>query len=294
MDVLTHFRSIEELTKTLSREQKLLSEMFEKRKLMKFPLGLAIDLVGGNEVRLRKLIEYGVLVESGNTVEIESDYLNFFEEVLNVNEEISVLSVQECINTLKEHIGYFLQETNPNRKAGYQDNVRQLLKKTGFRTLKNVVDLKRNMDNAYKQEPNYIIKKKKYKGEWHDIEEILFKGYVFMISDDIDRLYQELKKVPEITKMLGRKDKIIYPIEDKEVEFISEFAKDNHKIDMSYGFIVDDKITITEGPLEGKEGMIKKIDRHKRKAVIEISFLNQIVMAEVGLEIISKVSSENK
>ena len=161
MDILTHFRSIEELTKTLSREQGLLSEMFEKRKLMKFPLGLALELVGGNETRLRKLVNYGVLVETGNTIEIESDYLNFFEEVLNVNEEISVLSVQECINTLKEYIGYFLQETNINRKAGYQDSVRQLLKKTGFRTLKNVVDLKRNMDNAYKQEPNYIIKKKK-------------------------------------------------------------------------------------------------------------------------------------
>ena len=141
MDVLTHFRSIEELTKTLSREQSLLSEMFEKRKLMKFPLGVAIDLVGGNETRLKKLIDYGVLVETGNTVEIESDYLNFFEEVLNVNEEISVLSVQECINTLKEYIGYYLQETNTNRKANFQDSVRQLLKKTGFRTLKNVVDL---------------------------------------------------------------------------------------------------------------------------------------------------------
>ena len=35
------------------------------------------------------------------------------------------------------------------------------MKKAGFRTLKNVVDLKRNMDNAYKQEPNYVIKKKK-------------------------------------------------------------------------------------------------------------------------------------
>lgn len=161
MDVLTHFRSIEELTKTLSREQGLLSEMFEKRKLMKFPVGLAIDLVGGNETRLRKLVDYGVLMETGNAVEIEADYLTFFEEVLNVNEEISVLSVQECINTLKEYIGYFLQETNVNRKAGYQDSVRQLLKKTGFRTLKNVVDLKRNMDNTYKQEPNYIIKKKK-------------------------------------------------------------------------------------------------------------------------------------
>ena len=161
MDILTHFRSIEELTKTLSREQRLLSEMFGKRKLMKFPYALAVELAGGNENRLRKLVDYGVLVETGNTVEIENDYLNFFEEVLNVNEEISVLSVQECINTLKEYIGYFLQETNTSRKAGYQDSVRQLLKKTGFRTLKNVVDLKRNMDNAYKQEPNYVIKKKK-------------------------------------------------------------------------------------------------------------------------------------
>ena len=163
MDILTHFRTIEELTKTLAREQTLLSEMFEKRKLLKFPRGLAIDLVGGNETRLKRLVDYGVLVETGNTVEIESDYLNFFEEVLNVNEEISVLSVQECINTLKEHIGYFLQENNVNRKAGYQDSVRQLLKKTGFRTLKNVVDLKRNMDNAYKQEPTYNIKKQRLK-----------------------------------------------------------------------------------------------------------------------------------
>ena len=100
MEILSHFRTIEELTKTLSREQGLLSEMFEKRKLMKFPLGLALELVGGNETRLRRLVDYGVLVETGNAIEIESDYLNFFEEVLNVNEEISVLSVQECINPL--------------------------------------------------------------------------------------------------------------------------------------------------------------------------------------------------
>jgi hypothetical protein len=159
MDVLSHFRSIEELTKTLHRAQALLSELFAKRKLIKFPLGVALDLVGGSEARLRRLVDYGVIVQTGNTVEIESDYLNFFEEVLNVNEEISVLSVQECINSLKEHIGYFLQETNVHRKAGYQDTVRQLLKKAAFRTLKNVVDLKRNVDNAYKQVPSYSVKK---------------------------------------------------------------------------------------------------------------------------------------
>lgn len=161
MDSLSHFHSIEELTKTLAKENVLLSQMFEKRKLFKFGQSLALELVGGNGQRLNRLIDYGVLVETGNTLEIESDYLNFFEEVLNVNEEINVLSVQECINTLKENISYYLQETNANRKANYQDLVRQLLRKTGFRTLKNVVDLKRNMDIAYKQEPNYRIKKQK-------------------------------------------------------------------------------------------------------------------------------------
>lgn len=70
MDVLTHFRSIEELTKTLSREQRLLSEMFEKRKLMKFPLWLAIDLVGGNEQRLGKWVDYGVSPDEIRTLEI--------------------------------------------------------------------------------------------------------------------------------------------------------------------------------------------------------------------------------
>ena len=161
MDSLSHFHSIEELTKTLAKENVLLSQMFEKRKLFKFGQSLALELVGGNGQRLNRLIDYGVLVETGNTLEIENDYLNFFEEVLNVNEEINVLSVQECINTLKENISYYLQETNANRKANYQDLVRQLLRKTGFRTLKNVVDLKRNMDIAYKQEPNYRIKKQK-------------------------------------------------------------------------------------------------------------------------------------
>jgi hypothetical protein len=124
-------------------------------------MGLALSLVGDSEVRLRKLIEFGVLEESENALVIENDYLKFFEEVLNVNEEISVLSVRDSINTLKENIGYFLIETNQTQKEGYRDKVRLELKKIGFRTLKNVVDLKRNVDNTYKQEPNFLIKKQK-------------------------------------------------------------------------------------------------------------------------------------
>ena len=129
---------------------------------------------------------------------------------------------------------------------------------------------------------------KKIKGNWIEIEEILFKGYVFAISDDVNRLYAELKNIPDLTKVVGRKEKIIYPISDEEATFLKEFAKENHKIDMSYGFIVNDKIIIESGPLKGREGLIKKIDRHKRKAIIEMKFLNQTISASVGLEIIRK------
>ena len=114
MDILSHFRTIEELTKTLSREQRLLSEMFEKRKLMKYPKAIALEIVGGNESRLSRLIDYGVLVETGSSLEIESDYLNFFEEVLNVNERDKCAKRTGSINTLKGT--YHLLPTRDKRK----------------------------------------------------------------------------------------------------------------------------------------------------------------------------------
>ena len=57
---------------------------------------------------------------------------------------------------------------------------------------------------------------------------------------------------------------------------------------MSQGYIVGDKVNIISGPLVGYEGKIKKIDRHKRIAYIEVSLFDQVVVVQVGLEIISK------
>ena len=46
-------------------------------------------------------------------------------------------------------------------------------------------------------------KKKKYQGSWHIVDDILFKGYIFMITDKVEQLYTELKKIPDLTKLLG-------------------------------------------------------------------------------------------
>ena len=81
--------------------------------------------------------------------------------MLDVNEEINIASINENISSIKENIEYYLSEDNENRKYSYLKNIKRILRKIGILTLRNVIDLRRNIENAFKNEPNYKIKKRK-------------------------------------------------------------------------------------------------------------------------------------
>ena len=157
------FRSIDELVKTLDREKMLLKEMFSKRKSPSFRYDYALELTEYKEERIKYLIDYGIIRDSGNFLEMEDIYLKFFEEVLQVNEDINVSFVQEHLNRLNDHIEYYLKENNEQRKYYYKREVKRRLKNIALATFRNVMDLKRNVDNTYKNEPNYQIKLAKLK-----------------------------------------------------------------------------------------------------------------------------------
>ena len=109
-----------------------------------------------------------------------------------------------------------------------------------------------------------------------------------MITDKVEQLYTELKKIPDFTKLLGNDGEDIYPIYPQEAMFLTKFSNRNHVVDMSCGVIENDKIIITDGPLMNLEGYITKIDRHKRIAYVDVELLGKITRVQVGLEIISK------
>ena len=109
-----------------------------------------------------------------------------------------------------------------------------------------------------------------------------------MITDKVEQLYTELKKIPDLTKLLGNDGEDIYPIYPQEAMFLTKFSNRNHVVDMSRGVIDNDKIIITDGPLMNLEGYITKIDRHKRIAYVDVELLGKITRVQVGLEIISK------
>ena len=161
MESLSHFNSLDELIRALDRERKLLQGLFQDRKRLSFRYDLARELAMKKDESIEFLRRFGVIRENGDFVELEDVYLRFFEEVLEVNEEINVASVKESIGSLNAAIDYFLSENTPNRKYGYLRDVKRILRNIALTSLRNVIDLKRNIDNTYKNEPTFAIKKKK-------------------------------------------------------------------------------------------------------------------------------------
>ncbi len=161
MDNLSHFHSLEELIRALDRERKLLQALFQDRKKLSFRYDLARELASKKDESIEFLRRYGVIRENADFVELEDVYLKFFEDVLEVNEEINVASVKESVGNLNNAIDYYLSENNPSRKYGYLRDVKRILRNIALTTLRNVIDLKRNIDNTYKNEPTFAIKKKK-------------------------------------------------------------------------------------------------------------------------------------
>lgn len=155
------FRNIDELIRTLDREKVLLKEMFEKRKALSYRQEDALSLLDYKLERLKHLIDSGVILSNGDFLELEEVYLKFFEDVLQVNEQIDVASVAQIISQLKDTIEYYLKENHEERRRGYLREARYQLRNIGLRAIRSVIDLKRNVDNTYKNEPNFQIKKAK-------------------------------------------------------------------------------------------------------------------------------------
>lgn len=128
---------------------------------------------------------------------------------------------------------------------------------------------------------------RKYQGKWHRELRVLFPGYVFLVSENKEKLFFELKRVIGLTKMLGTGETIV-PLTAEEVDFLLSFGRGEQVVEMSAGIIENDHVIITRGPLKGNEGLIRKIDRHKRKAWLEIQMFGRAMEMQVGVEIVRK------
>ena len=153
------FRDLRELIRWLGRGQTLLADMFSKRKTVAIRYDDAVETLDGNEPVLQFLIRHGVIVQNADSLELDDAYQKFFENVLDINEDINVASVEQYVKTLRLNIDSWLATDSDKRKAQFMREIRHTFRNIDLVTRKNVIDLKRNIDTTYKQEPDFKVKK---------------------------------------------------------------------------------------------------------------------------------------
>ncbi|GAB2841050.1 hypothetical protein [Ferruginibacter profundus] len=153
---MSYILSLKELINTLTQAKDLLVEMFEKRKSFMYKYDDAAEVLSEDKIEI--LISKHILRRNGPYIEIDDQYQQFFEQVLEVNEEINTAYISENILQVKQQINFYLQENNEHRRFTYLKQIKAALRKIGRTTLRNVIDLNRNIENAFKTEPNYAIK----------------------------------------------------------------------------------------------------------------------------------------
>lgn len=152
------FRSIHEIINTIAAARGLLTEMFEKRKTLSFRYSDALALLKDDENRLKLLIEKEVIRQNGNFVELDARFLDFFELLLEANEEINTAIIDENIAFLHELMDYYEKEQITSRKESYVRNIKITFQKIARTTIRNIMNLQSSIDNAFKHEPTYQIK----------------------------------------------------------------------------------------------------------------------------------------
>ena len=125
-------------------------------------------------------------------------------------------------------------------------------------------------------------------GEWRTEEEPLFPGYVIVDTDQPKRLHGRLLGLPDFARLLDVDGEFL-PLDDEEVAWIDAFTRRGHRVvDMSHAVVEGGVVRIVDGPLVGKEAQVKRINRRKRRAVLELRILGRVAEVPVGLEILRK------
>lgn len=128
---------------------------------------------------------------------------------------------------------------------------------------------------------------KKFRGSWNKTEEVLFLGYTFVISEKPKDLYEALKRIPRLTKVLGREDNYFFPLGEHEERFVRGIGDKSHKTGLSRVAVGKEKeILVVEGPLKSYEGNIVKVNLHRREAVVQVDFMGRPMELYMGIEMI--------
>ena len=114
--------------------------------------------------------------------------------------------------------------------------------------------------------------------------ERLFPGYVFIISENPDEIFLQLKKVPAMSKMIADGEFTFLPIEQEEETFLDNMLRADHIVRLSY-VAMDGKGRVYRilGPLEEYASQVVRYQFKKRYVIIRLRLLGEEKTVALGI-----------
>lgn len=122
----------------------------------------------------------------------------------------------------------------------------------------------------------------------------LFPSYVLIGTDQIVKLYEIMKnhKSSHIIRML-KNENYFQEIDIREIGVIIDLINQEGVIGISDVLVEDEKVNIIDGPLIHYKGIIKKINKRKGRAKIQVDFLNKQCFVDIAIRCLERYGEES-
>lgn len=126
------------------------------------------------------------------------------------------------------------------------------------------------------------------KGKVYQVVKKMFPGYVLIYTEMNTHSYKKIINIPNLIKILNY-NTYYSCIEQKEIQPILDLIGNGEVIDYSKIYFENSKVFVKSGPLHGMEGIIKKVDKRKNRAKIQIDFMGTQKMIDLGIEVLKNL-----
>lgn len=137
----------------------------------------------------------------------------------------------------------------------------------------------------------------RYGGSWHLEKRALLPGCIFLSESKTGNPVEKGRRKDITSEKCSsdscRKNRENSRVIPCNISCLKDLCFEGNLINMSQGIIRNGIPVVTDGPLKGREYLIRKIDRHRRTAEIELQLAGQTERMAVGLEIYEKQVSLN-
>ena len=112
----------------------------------------------------------------------------------------------------------------------------------------------------------------------------LFPGYIFISTDNVGRLFQCLKTIPAMTKIIASGAFVFTPLFEGEAEFLLEMMDSDRVVRLTY-VATDghDGVTYMAGPLEKCVSHIRAYRFRKREVQVSLRIAGEEKLVRMGI-----------